>query len=595
MKKKKRLLWQLYPSYLLITLISLLAVSLFASSAFRRFFLERTAADLKSMAHLLEKQIEYFISPLDEMSVDSICKSAGRKLSTRITVILPSGKVVGDSEEAPESMDNHADRFEVAEALLGNVGTSTRYSSTLRQDMMYVAIPLEKNNDVIAALRTSIPVTSIYDELRSIQIQIGFGGLLIALFAAGVSLFISKRISKPIEEMKKGAERFARGDLNYRMPASDTEEMRGLAEAMNQMAAQLDDRIKTVIKQRNELEAVLSSMKEGVIAVDIDEIIISINHSAASMFKSRSSDLEQRSIQEVIRNSELQKIIKKAISSGEHSEGDVVLYQDKEIILNVQTTSLLDEGENFIGILAVLNDVTQLRHLENMRKEFVSNVSHEIKTPLTAIKGFVETLSQGAMENPDEAKRFLNIIEKHVNRLVSIIEDLMHLSVIEQRDKSEGIKLEKGHIGSVIKTAIQVCQAKAESKKIKVNLICHEDISTKIDTQLLEQAAVNLLDNAIKYSEEGGLVQIEAISTESEVCISFKDYGIGIPKEHLPRLFERFYRVDKARSRKLGGTGLGLAIVKHIIQTHGGYVTVESNPGEGSNFIIHLPKFGYTA
>ncbi len=590
MKKKKRLLWQLYPSYLLVTLISLLAVSLFASSAFRQFFLERTAADLKSRAHLLEKQIEYFISPLDEMSVDSICKAVGEQLFTRITVILPSGKVVGDSEEAPESMDNHADRFEVAEALLGNVGTSTRYSSTLRQDMMYLAIPLEKNNEVIAVLRTSIPITSIYDELRSIQIQIGFGGLLIALFAAGVSLFISKRISRPIEEMKKGAEQFARGDLAYRMPAPDTEEMRGLAEALNQMAAQLNDRIKTAIKQRNELEAVLSSMEEGVIAVDIDEIIISINQSAASMFKSRSSDLEQRSIQEVIRNSELQKIIKKAISSGEHSEGDVALYQDEEIILNVQTTSLLDEAEDFIGILVVLNDVTRLRRLENMRKEFVSNVSHEIKTPLTAIKGFVETLSQGAMENPDEAKRFLNIIEKHVNRLVSIIEDLMHLSVIEQRDKSEGIRLEKGHIRSVIKTAIQVCQAKAESKKIKVNLICHEDISTKIDTQLLEQAAVNLLDNAIKYSEEGGLVQIEVITTDTEVCISFKDYGIGIPKEHLPRLFERFYRVDKARSRKLGGTGLGLAIVKHIIQTHGGYVTVESNPGEGSNFVIHLPK-----
>lgn len=590
MKKKKRLLWQLYPSYLLITLISLLAVSLFASSAFRQFFLERTAANLKSRAHLLEKQIEYFISPLDEMSVDSICKAVGEQLFTRITVILPSGKVVGDSEEAPESMDNHADRFEVAEALLGNVGTSTRYSSTLRQDMMYLAIPLEKNNEVIAVLRTSIPITSIYDELRSIQIQIVFGGLLIALFAAGVSLFISKRISRPIEEMKKGAEQFARGDLAYRMPAPDTEEMRGLAEALNQMAAQLNDRIKTAIKQRNELEAVLSSMEEGVIAVDLDEIIISINQSAASMFKSRSSDLEQRSIQEVIRNSELQKIIKKAISSGEHSEGDVVLFQDEEIILNVQTTSLLDEGEDFIGILVVLNDVTRLRHLENMRKEFVSNVSHEIKTPLTAIKGFVETLSQGAMENPDEAKRFLNIIEKHVNRLVSIIEDLMHLSVIEQRDKSEGIKLEKGHIRSVIKTAIQVCQAKAESKKIKVNLICHEDISTKIDTQLLEQAAVNLLDNAIKYSEKGGLVQIEVITTDTEVCISFKDHGIGIPKEHLPRLFERFYRVDKARSRKLGGTGLGLAIVKHIIQTHGGYVTVESNPGEGSNFVIHLPK-----
>ncbi|MDL2124677.1 MAG: ATP-binding protein [Deltaproteobacteria bacterium] len=313
------------------------------------------------------------------------------------------------------------------------------------------------------------------------------------------------------------------------------------------------------------------------------------------MFKSRSSDLEQRSIQEVVRNPELQKIVKSALGSGDHREGDIVLYQDEESILNVQTTSLLDENERFIGILIVLNDVTRLRRLENMRKEFVSNVSHEIKTPLTAIKGFVETLSHGAMDNPDEAKRFLNIIEKHVNRLVAIIEDFMRLSVIEQKDKSEDIKLEKGKIRSVIKTAIQVCQAKAEAKKIKVNLICSEDISAKIDTQLFEQAAVNLLDNAIKYSEEGGLVQIEVITTDTEVCINFKDYGIGIPKEHLPRLFERFYRVDKARSRKLGGTGLGLAIVKHIIQTHGGYVTVESNPGEGSNFVIHLPKFGYTA
>ncbi len=590
MKKKKRLLWQLYPSYLLITLISLLAVSLFASSAFREFFLERTAADLKSRAHLLEKQVGNYIAPLDEMSVDSICKSAGRQSSIRITVILPSGKVVGDSEEAPENMNNHADRFEVAEALLGNVGTSDRHSSTLRQDMMYVAIPLEKNNEVIAVLRTSIPVTSIYDELKSIQIKIGFGYLLIALFAAGVSLFISKRISRPIEEMKKGAEQFACGDLAYRMPAPDTQEMGGLAEAMNQMAAHLDDRIKTAIKQRNELEAVLSSMKEGVIAIDRDEKIISINQAAARMFKSNSSDLEQRSIQEVIRNHELQKIVKSVLGSGDHAEGDIVLYQDEESILNIQTTSLRGEGEDFIGILIVLNDVTRLRRLENMRKEFVSNVSHEIKTPLTAIKGFVETLSHGAIENPDEAKRFLNIIEKHVNRLVSIIEDLMHLSVIEQRDKSKGINLEKGHIGSVIKTAIQVCQTKAEAKKIKVNLICHEDISAKIDTQLLEQAVVNLLDNAIKYSNEGGLVQVEAIITDTEVCISFKDHGIGIPKEHLPRLFERFYRVDKARSRKLGGTGLGLAIVKHIVQTHGGYVTVESKPGKGSNFIIHLPK-----
>jgi two-component system phosphate regulon sensor histidine kinase PhoR len=590
MKKKKRLLWQLYPSYLLITLISLLAFSLLASRAFREFFLERTAADLKSRAHLLEKQIESFISPLDDMSIDFICKAVGEQSSTRITIILPSGRVVGDSEEAPDNMNNHADRFEVREALLGNVGTFIRYSRTLRQDMMYVAIPLEKNNEVVAVLRTSIPITSIYDELRSIQIQIGFGGILIALLAAGISLFISKRISQPIEDMKKGAKQLAIGDLAYRIPAPDTEEMGGLAEAMNQMAAHLDDRIKTAIKQRNELEAVLSSMKEGVIAIDRDEKIISINQAAARMFKSNPFDLQQRSIQEVIRNPELQKIVKSALGRGDPIEDDILFYQDEESILNVRTTSLLDENKKFIGIIVVLNDVTRLKRLENMRKEFVSNVSHEIKTPLTAIKGFVETLSDGAMDNPDEGKRFLTIIEKHVNRLVALIEDLMRLSGIEQKDKTEGIKLEPGKIKNVIKTAIQVCQAKADAKNIKVNLICPEDISTKIDTQLLEQAAVNLLDNAIKYSDEGGLVQIEVITTDIEVCISFKDYGIGIPKKHLSRLFERFYRVDKARSRKLGGTGLGLAIVKHIVQTHGGYVTVESEPGKGSNFVIHLLK-----
>jgi two-component system phosphate regulon sensor histidine kinase PhoR len=267
-----------------------------------------------------------------------------------------------------------------------------------------------------------------------------------------------------------------------------------------------------------------------------------------------------------------------------------VLYQNGERILNLKSSPLLDANKEQIGTLVVYNDVTQLRRLENMRRDFVANVSHEIKTPLTAIKGFVETLYRGKVEKPEETERFLGIIQKHVDRLSSIIEDLLSLSRIEQEDEGRTIQLERGYIEDVFKSAIQICRPKAEEKEITINLICEEQLRSNFDPTLLEQAVVNLLDNAIKYSEPNSAIHLTANLNDSEVKIIVEDQGIGIAKKHLPRLFERFYRVDKARSRKLGGTGLGLAIVKHIAQAHGGQVTVKSTPGKGSTFTIHLPK-----
>jgi len=324
--------------------------------------------------------------------------------------------------------------------------------------------------------------------------------------------------------------------------------------------------------------------------VNSDERIISINQTATQMFESIPSDMLGRSIQEVIKDSKMQDFLKQALSIAEPAEGDITMCNNDERILHTRSTSLCDVKESRIGTLIVLNDVTQLRRLENMRSDFVENVSHEIKTPLTTIKGFVETLRHGAMDHPKKAERFLGIIEKHVNRLVAIIEDLLNLSKIEKEGELKKIKLEKGRIKDVIQTAIQVCQTKAQQKKIRIDLMCKDEISARIDPLLLEQAVVNLLDNAIKYSKKKSSVQVEAILKDKEIIISFHDYGIGIAQKHLPRLFERFYRVDKARSRKLGGTGLGLAIVKHIVQAHGGHVTVESIPGEGSTFSIHIPK-----
>jgi two-component system phosphate regulon sensor histidine kinase PhoR len=587
--RRKRLIWQLFPSYLLITLLSLLAVSWYASSSLRHFFLDRTAADLKTRALLVEKQIAAHLTPLDAAAVDAICKEIGKHSATRITVILPSGQVIGDSRETPQLMDNHAGRPEIASALKGETGMSRRYSKTLMQRMMYVAIPLKNGQTTSGVIRISLPTTSIDRELRSIQIKIALGGLLIALIAAGISLLISRRISRPIEEMKKGADHFAEGDLTHRLTAPDSEELASLAEALNQMAAQLDRRIETIMSQRNELETVLASMLEGVIAIDNEERIINLNSAAAGLFDSKPENCRDRNLQEVIRNSALQQFVRQSIISQVPKEDDISLYHNGEKTLHLHSSPLLDANKERIGTLVVFNDVTHLRRLENMRRDFVANVSHEIKTPLTAIKGFVETLHQGSVDNPEEAKRFLGIIQKHVDRLSSIVEDLLSLSRIEQEDEVKTIKLEEGFIKDVFRSAILICRPKAEEKNITVISLCDEPISARFDAMLLEQAVVNLLDNGIKYSEPERTIYLKAERDNSEIKISVVDQGLGIAKKHLPRLFERFYRVDKARSRKMGGTGLGLAIVKHIAQAHGGSVSVESTLGQGSTFTIHLP------
>jgi two-component system phosphate regulon sensor histidine kinase PhoR len=590
MNRRKKLIWQLFPSFLLITLLSLLAVSWYASNSLHHFFLDQTEADLKIRALLVEKQIVALLAPLDAAEVDAICKDIGNKSTTRITVILPSGQVVGDSRETPHLMDNHAGRPEIALALKGNPGQSIRYSNTLRQQMMYVAIPLQKNQTILGVIRTSVPITSIKHEFRSIQTKIALGGLLIAVLAAWISLLISRRISRPLEEMKKGADRFADGDLSHRLTMLDSEELASLADALNQMAGRLDCRIKTVISQRNELETVLSSMMEGVIAVNNEERIIRMNEAAAGFFDCDPEICQGRDLQEVIRNSALQQFVRTALSSRQPKEDDIIVFLNGESTLNLKSSPLLDANKESIGTLVVFNDVTQLRRLENMRRDFVANVSHEIKTPLTAIKGFVETLHRGNVDDPEEARRFLGIIQKHADRLSSIVEDLLSLSRIEQEDEEKNIKLKEGYVGDVFRSVMQICRSKAEEKNITIRPVCDEPISAKFDTTLLEQALVNLLDNAIKYSEPKSTIFLKAQQNHSDLRISVEDQGIGIAKKHLPRLFERFYRVDRARSRNLGGTGLGLAIVKHIAQAHGGNVTVESELGVGSVFTIHLPQ-----
>jgi two-component system phosphate regulon sensor histidine kinase PhoR len=300
--------------------------------------------------------------------------------------------------------------------------------------------------------------------------------------------------------------------------------------------------------------------------------------------------VQGRTIQEVIRLSELKRCVVGALSSEEPVEKDLVLYGEAERIVQARGTPLRDAEGKRIGVLVVLNDVTRLAKLENIRKDFVANVSHEIKTPITAIKGFVETLQEGRTQDQEEIRRFLEIIHRHVDRLEAIVEDLLTLSRMEKEAETEGIPLEDHTVRDILARAVQACEDKAESKKIHLEIDCREDLKARMDPQLLEQAVVNLIDNAINYSEEGKSVTIKALERAQEILIQVQDQGCGIERKHLDRVFERFYRVDKSRSRKLGGTGLGLAIVKHIVQSHGGRVSVESQLGVGSTFTLHLPR-----
>jgi two-component system phosphate regulon sensor histidine kinase PhoR len=582
------MLWQLFPSYLLITILAVVAITWYSTGAIRHFYSENASRDLQARAMLIADQIAGHIG--DRVTTDSLCDRLGSISSTRITVVLPSGEMIGDSEEDAASSINIGFRPEIRTALLGGVGQAIRYEQSIRNDLMYLAVPLKIDTAVVGAVRISSAVTFGETLQKEIRTKIVFGGIAIVILAAAVSFYVARRISRPIEHLRRAADRFAQGHLHRTLLASGSDEIRSLAEAMNRMASDLDDRIRAVVQQMNEKEAILSSMSEGVIAVDADERVISMNSAAVDLLGIHEAEFKGMTVHEVVRNADFQRLVSVTLSQAADAVGDIVFRGKDEKFIQCHSTVLKDVNELSIGALIVLNDVSQVRKLEKVRRDFVANVSHELKTPITSIKGFVETLLDRSPDNIDEVRRFLRIIGSQADRLDAIIEDLLSLSRIEQEAERSEISLESNSVKDILFAAIQACEVLSSAKSIRIELRCPDDLTAKVNPPLLEQAIVNLIDNAIKYSDSETTISVHATESESSVIIGVSDQGIGIPEEHHPRLFERFYRVDKARTRKLGGTGLGLAIVKHIALAHGGQVSVQSQPGRGSTFRIHLPR-----
>ena len=585
---KSRFLWQLYAAFLLVIIITVVGVGWYASKYFHNFYLDEVAKSLKARAYLVENQLQTSLETQDHEQTYDLCKQLAEKSSTRITVILLDGVVIADSDEIPSQMENHSDRPEFIDAINNGWGKSTRFSETLDQQMMYLAIPFKHEEAIIAVIRTAVPVTAIDNTIRRIYVKLLLIGIIIAICMALISLFISRLISLPVEKMTKVARSIAAGRLDLRLPVPDTAEFADLANASNEMLRQLNSKIDVITAERSQIQAILSSMIEGVLAVDSLGNIVSINKTAANLLNIDLSNWQNRSVEKTINNPQLKEYIKNTIDNEQTTADSFLLKQDGRV-LQLYGSNLTDNKGNKNGAVLVLHDISRTRRLEEVRRDFVANVSHELKTPITSIKGFVETLQEGAIDNPEEAKRFLEIIARHTERLNAIVDDLLSLSVLEEDVEKRRLFFDNTDLKPLLISTADLATMKAEAKNITIEVECEENIFAKINAALIEQAVLNLIDNAIKYSPNDSKIKVNSQKVENGVTIKVSDQGSGIGQEHLEHIFERFYVVDKSRSRKLGGTGLGLSIVKHIAQVHGGYITVESKINEGSTFTIQLP------
>ena len=483
-------------------------------------------------------------------------------------------------------LDATGDDEPVTTARGGGVTSRSRYDSGSGRRSLEVALPIPSSPSSV--ILVTADAADADRQLAEWQRTLLLGCLVVTAAAAAILYALARQLARPVVGLRAAAARLASGDVSADPPATDVAEFADIAAALVRLREQLVERGLTIGRQDTQQEAVLGSMIEGVLAIDGRRCILGINRAAADLLDVEAEQAAGRPLQDVIRNPDLRRFALTAIDCREPVEDDLLLRGIRDRTIRLRGTALRDASGDG-GAVIVLNDVTEVQRLENVRRDFVANVSHELKTPVASIKGFVETLLDGALDDRNDARRFLGIVARQADRLAAIIEDLLALSRIEQSETSGKLPLDPQPLTGILVTASDDCRPRAVERSIRLEVDCPPDLIVTVNGPLLEQAVINLVDNAIKYSEAGKAVWLSADNDATGPAIRVRDEGCGIAAEHLPRLFERFYRVDKARSRVLGGTGLGLSIVKHIVQAHAGTIVVESTPGVGTTFTIRLP------
>ena len=565
---------QIFGGHLIIILLLTLSFGLSISHLIESFSFDLLKRHLKNLAYGLKPQVQGLILRGDYGTLNSLARKVGETTGVRITIIDPQGVVLADSEEDPAFMENHGDRPEVIMAMAGRVGSSLRWSATLKEEMLYVAIPM-KLTEGVAVLRTSFFLRDVNQFLGAFKKRVTVVAVALGLFSLIYAFFSSKRLSDPIKELVQATSRVAQGDFDVRVLPKGRGELGELAERFNEMAAKLKELFQENLQRKEELERIFSSLEDGLLVLDREGKVIFFNKKAQEILKGK--ELSDRSFWEIG-----DPAFRETISRVRKTEGN--LAEELEIsggVFLLSATYLPTTGQ----ILVLLHDITHLRRMQELKRDLVANVSHELRTPLTAIKGFLEAFED---EDSREARsHYLEIIKKHVDRLTNIVQDLLVLSELE--DKKTKLDLEDVDLKALLQEVLRPFEEKAKEKGLSLKVDFDPGLPPiKADPFRLQQAFFNLIDNAVKYTEQGE-IRISTKGKADHVEIEVADTGIGIPKEHLPRIFERFYVVDKSRSRRLGGTGLGLSIVKHIVLLQGGEIDVESTPGVGTRFRVRLP------
>jgi two-component system phosphate regulon sensor histidine kinase PhoR len=602
---RSRSFWRLFGSFGLLALTSLALLGFVIVGRVEQRELAQIEDGLRIKAVLVEENVRE-VTPNLVPRLQPRVVALHRDIGSRITLVAADGTVLADSADDPQQMENHADRPEIMTARQNGSGRAVHYSRTTGQNTMYVARRVDSDNAVVAFVRVARSVDSVAAEVAQLRKLIWTGAAGTALATLLLTYWLARRMAAPLEELTAGAKRIAAGEYGHKVYLPGKDETGALAQAFNAMSERLAEQFAQVEEDRRQLRAVLTGMIEGVVAVDAEQRILFANDRAGQLLDVPMTQAIGRKLWEVVRQPAILDFVRRALDSGEpiHQQLDWTGPGAKNLALHVAPLS----GSPTRGAVLVLHDTSDLRRLERVRQEFVANVSHELKTPLSVIKVCIETLLDGAVDDAENRSAFLEQIDEQANRLHLLILDLLNLARIESG--AEIFHLEAVPVAGAVAACMERHKARAEAKRQLLEAAASQaaaapsgessktsepepptdELAAWADEEAVGQILDNLVDNAIKYTPEGGHISVCWHAEDGQVCLEVADNGIGIPERDLPRIFERFYRVDKARSREMGGTGLGLSIVKHLVQALQGTVGATSQPGRGTTFHVRLPR-----
>ena len=586
------LFWKLGFAFFALLIAVLLPVDYYAERTLRRDY-ERTGFEqLSSIARIA------LASPPPASSLSTTSRTPSPALrewltkmaasGVRVTVITSDGLVLADSQSDPQTMENHAGRPEIRDALATGDGLSVRHSVTINRDLLYYAARFSMPSGPPVVLRFALPVRTVNDEVWAFRRRLWLSSLIMFLVAGMASLLISRAFSRRVERLQSFSRRVAEGDFRPIDADRSGDALEALAVSLNDSAARLDRAIRTLTEERNLSAAILGSMVEGVAVVNSAERLLFANEGFVGILELDKPPESGSSLVEVVRQTELIEAVRNVLEGAPRVEAEIITGTLRQRFF-AATVASVKATENS-GAVVVLHDITDLRKLERVRRDFVANVSHEFKTPLTAIQGFAETLLSGAMDDPQNRVRFLQIILEHSRRLARLTDDLLELSKMDA-DRLD-LEVDRLSVLQLVQSCVETAQRVATEKHLRVSVNLPSSVPDIVaDRRRLAEVLQNLLDNAMQYTPSGGEIVVSVSSDRQEVTFTVSDTGIGIPQVDQPRIFERFYRVDVARSREVGGTGLGLSIAKHLVEAHGGRIWVESEVGHGSQFHFTVPVF----